>query len=405
MTDSKDTQVLDSFTTDKMTPFGATMPRVVSEYGKSFSSQVKDLFSLSVRNNKLSPDEYYQMKLFDDKNYSSEDKKKFVGITKSRQIWSTIDAVNPWYGFMKDKYAAEKLLNSFGLPITETIAVIGGNYPGENSEIGSLDELRAFFNSAELPVFGKPVNANRSLGSARFSAYDQKTDELTLSNDRKISAEKLWHEIVSSFNGEYLFQKCLEANSSLKDITGGGLPTVRIVTLDSGNGPQVYRCCMKLTGNGNVADNFWRKGNLLAPIDSETGALQAALTAMGIDGKLVTHHPDTGAKIEETVVPFWEEAKALSLSVAEFYKNALLIGFDIAITDDGPVIVEVNNDPHLIMLQIAFQKGVLDQPMLDSLKYAEELKSSEVQKFKSFKKNEELDRKQKMNEALSKKVA
>jgi len=405
MTETKDFHVLDSFTSEKMTPFGETMPRVMNEYGKSFSSQIKDLFSLSLRNNKLSPDEYYQMKLFDDETYSPEDKKKFVGLAKSRQIWTAIATVNPWYGFMRDKYATEKLLNSFGVPITETMAVIGGNYPGQSSKVSSVDKLRVFFKLAEFPVFGKPVNANRSLGSARFSAYNEKTDELTLSNDRKITVENLWDEIGSSFNGEYLLQKCLETNSSLKDITGGGLPTVRIITLDSGNGPQVYRCCMKLTGNGNVADNFWRKGNLLASIDKETGALQPALTAMGIDGKLVTHHPDTDAMIEGTVIPFWEEAKTLSLSVAEFYKNALLIGFDMGITDDGPVIVEVNNDPHLIMLQAAFRKGMLDQPMLDSLRYAEELKTSELQKHKEFKKNEERDRKEKMTEALSKKVA
>ena len=398
--------ILDHVSAKEMPAFGQVMPRVTAEYGKSLSGQLKDLMALCLRGNKLLVDEYYHMKLFDDKTYSSEDKKQFAGLQKSRMIWGAIREVNPWHGFMADKLASELLLKSFGLPVTDTLAIVGGNYPGNTiHKIGNVATLEKFLVSADYPLFGKPVDSYQSLGSARFEKYDAAGKTLFLTDGKAVSVEDLWAEIETHFDGSYLFQSCIIAHSMIHKMCGAGLPTVRIVTIDNGSGPEFYRSCVKITGKNNVADNFWRTGNLLAAVDQENGTLGAALTGMGIDGEFVETHPDTGHRIEGTVLPYWEEAKKLALEVAGFYKDAVLIGFDMAITDKGPVIVEVNNDPHLIMLQVALRKGILDAPMLDMISYVEKLKTDTKNEIKGVLKQEQKERKEDMSEALTKKVA
>ncbi len=51
--------------------------------------------------------------------------------------------------------------------------------------------------------------------------------------------------------------------------------------------------------------------------------------------------------------------------------SSLIIGFDIALTDKGPVIIEANHDPHLVMMQIAHKEGMLDTRMEKALAYAD----------------------------------
>ena len=399
-------QALDHISAKEMPAFATVMPKVTSEHGKSLPGQLKDLMSLCLRGNKLMVDEYYQMCLFDDGLFSMEDKKQFVGLQKSREIWSAIAETNPWYGFMSDKLAAETMMRGFGVSVTKTLAVVGGNYPGNAfRKIGSPDELHSFFSTVALPLFGKPVNSNQSLGSARFEKYDSAKRTMQLANGNTVTVDELWAEISEHFQGDYIFQQCLESHDKFKKLCGGGLPTVRIVTLDHGDGPEFYRACVKLTGKDNVADNFWRKGNLLAPVNQANGEMDAALTAMGIDGEFVDSHPDTQQKITGEAVPFWKEACELALEVAGFYKGALLIGFDIAITNKGPVIVEVNNDPHLIMLQAAFRKGVLDKKMLAAVAYANNLKSERVSSVKQKLADEQRKNKADLKDAVSTKAA
>ncbi len=371
MAESNET-ILDTCTTHEILVYSKVMPRVVSEYGKSLGSQLKDLMKLSMRGNKLSSDEYYQMRLYDDKRLSLDDKRKFVGLSKSRNIWVNLNRINPWTGMIDDKLVFETVLRGFGLPSTETLAIVGTNHRMPKPQaIVSETALGAFLEKADFPLFGKPLNARYSLGSAKFAGYNKKSASVTLHDGRVISLGDLWKEISADFETGYLFQTCLEQHRELQELTESGIATIRILTLDNGNGPEIYKAVIKLTGAGNVADNFWRKGNLLAPIDAKTGEMGAAFSGMGIDAEKYDVHPDTGKAIAGTTLPHWDDVLELCLSTARLLNDAVMIGFDIAITSSGPVIVEANYDPHLIMLQLAHGEGVLDDKMEKTLAYVE----------------------------------
>lgn len=397
---------LDQFAGKPQLAFAQLLPRVAAEYGKSLGSQVKDFLSYCMRGNKLTVDEYYHMRLFDDEAYSIDDKKAFVGLQKSRELWGKFLSVNNFTGLIEDKLAFEILMRGIGINTTKTIAVIGGHYPdGPITKIGDADALREFLSTAVFPIFGKPIHSNQSLGSARLAAYDAKTDSVVLANGSHTSVSQLWSEIQNNFDGGYLFQDCVEAHPFFQKMCRGGLPTIRIVTLDRGHGPEPYRCAAKLTGDGNVADNFWRAGNLLAAVDPQTGMLGPALTQMGIDGEFVTSHPASGEPIEGQHVPCWDEIVKAAIDTARLLQGVAMLGFDVALSSEGPIVVEANSDPHLIMMQVAHRKGVLDTHMNEALAHVSNVKSAKLASIKAHLAQERADAKSDIKKAVSTKAA
>ena len=397
--------VLDHQSVREMPAFAEVMPRVAAEYGRSLSGQLRDLVAYCYGGNKLLVDEYYQLRLFDDATYTPAQKKRFVGLRKSREIWNRLCEINPWLGVIDDKLAYEKMMLGFGFPVAETLAVIGGHYPdGHPRRIADEAGLAAYLSGADFPLFGKPIDSLQSLGSVRIEGFDAKSGEVRLGGGRAISVAAFWREVMDRFGGGYLFQSCIEADPALARICGGGVPTVRVVTLDRGAGPEIYRTSIKLTGGGNVADNFWRKGNLIAPVDPVTGSMGSALTGFGIDGAFVDDHPDTGAKIAGVVLPHWQACRDLALAAAGVTQGSLVLGFDIALSKHGPVLIEANYTPDLIMLQACSGEGILDETMTEALDHAKRMTVAKKEFFKTYLKDERARHRQEMSGALSRKA-
>jgi hypothetical protein len=59
--------------------------------------------------------------------------------------------------------------------------------------------------------------------------------------------------------------------------------------------------------------------------------------------KVITHHPDSGALLEGVKIDDWENIVAQVLHFQECFPYVKAAGWDIAITDDGPVVIEVND--------------------------------------------------------------
>ena len=53
--------------------------------------------------------------------------------------------------------------------------------------------------------------------------------------------------------------------------------------------------------------------------------------------------------------------KQIALSGATLMRHIPLIGWDIAPSENGPIIVEMNEAPDFFMVQFADRKGILDE--------------------------------------------
>lgn len=398
--------ILDTSTKREIPAFAEIMPKVAEKTGKSLGSQLRDIARLSLSGNKITADEYYMMRMYEDDRLTKADKLKFVGNTKSQKVTNTLNRFNPWLGMIDDKLIFEQVMRGFGLPTTETLAVACSSLSTPKpTSIDGEDGLRAFLADAPYPIFGKPVNSDRSLGSTKIARLDGSADEVELFDGRRIKVAELWSEITGKFSDGYLFQSCIVQHPEMAALTNGGVPTIRLITLDRGNGPEPFMAAIKITGGGNAADNFWRTGNLLAPISMETGEMGRAHTGVTIESELVTHHPDTGKPIEGTAIPYWPEAVELAVTTSKILKEAIIVGYDIAITENGPVIVESNYGPYLEMMQIAHGEGVLNQHMLDAIEHAESVWKGKFADQKVRRKSNAKQQRQESRQSLSLKSA
>jgi glutathione synthase/RimK-type ligase-like ATP-grasp enzyme len=100
-----------------------------------------------------------------------------------------------------------------------------------------------------------------------------------------------------------------------------------------------------------VVDNMHR-GGLAAPVEIGTGVLGVAsgYATAGSAGRH-THHPVSGGAIEGRRLPMWEQARELACQAHRAFPPRLLVGWDIAVTPTGPVLVEGNEQPGVDGLQ------------------------------------------------------
>lgn len=123
-----------------------------------------------------------------------------------------------------------------------------------------------------------------------------------------------------------------------------------------------------------IADNFHQGGKGVL-VDIETGKL----VGNGIDKKLnESENSITNIKFDGFQIPYWEEIKEMVLEAALVNDKVNMVGWDVAISKNGPLIIEGNRGPGFDLVQVLLKKGT--KYMLDDL--LEEVKNSEIKENK-----------------------
>jgi hypothetical protein len=152
----------------------------------------------------------------------------------------------------------------------------------------------------------------------------------------------------------------MNPHPSVARLTAGALPTARIVTcLNEQGEPEVTVSVFRMSiGTNRTVDNMHAGGIAAAP-DIASGRLSRA-SDLGTDARLgwMSDHPDTGEAIEGRVVPCWEEAKSLAIRAHHAFSDRVVVGWDVAILEDGPILVEGNGNPDMDIIQRFMPVGV-----------------------------------------------
>src|SRR3546814_16124670 len=89
--------------------------------------------------------------------------------------------------------------------------------------------------------------------------------------------------------------------------------TLRVMLRVEDGGPRLTLTTWKISAGGNVADNYWREGNLLAKPDQQTGRILHCTTVLGPRYRTVEHHPRTAMPLGGFQVPSYREAVDMAL--------------------------------------------------------------------------------------------
>ena len=238
---------------------------------------------------------------------------------------------------LADKRRFAQRCRAAGLPHPETLALAGP----AGVEILADPAGRA---AIAKPIHGEGGDGLTLLGTlADREALAAALDALPVAKDR------IW-----------LVQPKVDGHPALSDIALSALPTVRIVTmLDEANRPEMVSATFRCASDPKAHVDNMKAGGLIAAVELASGALGVACQGYAA-GDHATH-PVTGAAIAGRILPDWVAATELAIRAhADAFSCYALIGWDVALTPRGPILIEGNGKPGVLMPQRAARRGLGD---------------------------------------------
>jgi Sugar-transfer associated ATP-grasp len=169
--------------------------------------------------------------------------------------------------------------------------------------------------------------------------------------------------LQQSLKDDFIVQPRLVNHPALADISNDALSTVRVLTCRNEQGiPEATNVAFRMAVGGNsVVDNF-HQGGLAAPVDMKTGAIGQA-SDIGIKPGMGWRdtHPVSGVRFKDRVLPDWQAVIKLACAAHDAFPNRIIVGWDVAMLKDGPMIIEGNGKPDLDIHQRVERKPMGDQ--------------------------------------------
>lgn len=327
---------------------GAEVARVT---GKSRFRQLRDQIEISVRYAILPP-WYYVYDLYQDHN-----RERILHYINRFEVKRSI------YPFLRAYYAhlhgmpaggsnmlvSDKLrfaarCQQGGLPTSPIVgfAARGELRTPEGALLGALPRV---------DLFTKPV---RGCGGRGATRWEYRNGTFRSNDGRALTESALGHQLEKrSRRVQMLIQPRLRNSPDLADLTPGGLCTVRALTCRDEKGSfELTHAVFRMPVRREAAVDNFHQGGIAAPIDIASGALGRA-TSFLLTGCAKWHalHPTTGGQIAGRVLPFWLEVVSLVGRAHALFPDLVAVGWDVALLDGGPCLIEANKGPDVDLIQ------------------------------------------------------
>ena len=261
--------------------------------------------------------------------YSIEEQKTFFLKREADHIFEMFNKDNPNVKYAWNK---GKFLKRFS------------DYLGRPWILNTEMDLQSFTETfqGESRIIYKPKSASAGAG---IRVYD-----LT-----KTPVEDAYNEISSLDPG--VVEGFLHQHEEMQKLSLKGVNTIRVVTISTpdqytGLTPEkvyIAYAALRMCQGDSFTDNA-HQGGMVAGIDLKDGVV----TTNAFDYNNVVHekHPDTGTIIKGFKIPCFKELKELIEKAGKGFYG--YFGWDIAISETGPVVIEINSHPGAELLQMPY---------------------------------------------------
>ncbi|MHC1775971.1 MAG: sugar-transfer associated ATP-grasp domain-containing protein [Lentimicrobium sp.] len=223
-------------------------------------------------------------------------------------------------------------------------------------QINTPDEFLNFLNTITLKTTtSKSIFIKTIVDSGGGKNIFKVTYEELLADKAKL--DLIYKHVIKS---GYLFQEEIVQHPDLSKINPYCLNTLRIDTFTNKQlVTKVVSCHLKVGTNKSHVDNV-SSGGAYVGINLNNGTLFSEAFSDFTHGKGRTYslHPISNIRFEGFQIPYFKEAQELAKKAAELLPQLKVIGWDVAIGPDGPIIVEGNGQPSLVFSEVG-QKGFL----------------------------------------------
>lgn len=240
-----------------------------------------------------------------------------------------------------DKFYFNVFLEKFGIPTPKIYCFVKDKSPlyfnskfSINTSESANEQLKSFF-SNNMDAFAKPSDGQ--LGQGIFSLRIE--DGKTFADGEEIAMDDLIQRVVSS---DYLIQEKIYQHPDMAAFCPSCINSIRLQTvMDMEGNVHPFGAGVRMGRMGSSVDN-WAKGGVFVGIDRENGCLMDTGFLKPQYGTSVKEHPDSKIKFYGYQIPFYKEAEEMALKLHKYLYRCHSVGWDIAITEDGPMFIEGN---------------------------------------------------------------
>lgn len=266
---------------------------------------------------------------------------------------------------VNDKVLFFQHCESHGLPTIPILASIEKQTERIRQDPASDHHASVFVEALTGPhdhLFFKPTRG--TWGQHTFTA--RRENNVWRFLDRSGCPLELYRYCTNVDDGDlgWVVQPVTHSHECLQQISSPhALSTIRAITyLKDGDFGTLW-AMMRIAVGKNITDNFTHgsTGNLIAPIDLPTGKLGICRGSSRTDWpkiEVFERHPDTGNMFSGVRVPHWQEALELLSRAHKSLPTLRTLAWDLAVTQDGPTLVEANGTYDITGMQIAQQQGL-----------------------------------------------
>lgn len=292
------------------------------------------------RSKGLTHEEYYE---FEFEKRNEEFRRDFLGLNEQHFY---LDLLNPlkYMSLARNKYMAHKMLENTGIRTSELYCYYQpeAHFTVQTECAGDLASVLQILKAKGVQScvikttessHGDNVWVIKSIGYQDDDAIMTRFDgeELTLSS--VLGEEAL------------IFESVVRQTDQFSAFNDSSVNTVRFMTaLYPDGSAKVIATFIKIGRAGRCVDNAGGGGNVDVCVDVESGEIRRAIQFDGWHNvKDIDCHPDNGNPLNGVVIENWDSVKAEVIRFQQAFPYCKVAGWDIAITDEGPVVIEIND--------------------------------------------------------------
>lgn len=157
---------------------------------------------------------------------------------------------------------------------------------------------------------------------------------------------------------DFLLQAMLLNHRDIADLADQSLIAIRVFTaLDAAGEPIVTHAMLRILSK--LEPHWHSKREHAVAIDLDTGRMGQMCNDKDLwPGSWTDEHPVTHARVKDRVLSSWPRVKTLAEAAHRVFADRMLVGWDIAVTPDGPVVLEGNSYPDVHFLQRVHQQPI-----------------------------------------------
>ena len=283
--------------------------------------------------------EYFKFDLEKKNNLLRQD---FLSATNKKKY---LKVLNPrkYFILARNKYISHILFNSNGIKTSKLYCYYNPFCVNTNNIIaGNINEVYTILNSNGIKeCVIKTTESSHGEGVNVIKEMRYINNDIMLK--RFDGKERLLSDIIQK--EPLIFESLVKQTKQFHSFNSSSVNTVRIMTgLKKDGSVKIFGALLKVGRTGSCVDNVGDGGNVSAKVDLETGTISNVTNFQGWrNWKKTERHPDSEELLEGIQIKNWE---FICCKIKEYQKNIPFlktIGWDVAITDDGPLIIEMND--------------------------------------------------------------